>query len=108
IGGATGTQGKWISGLKLNPANTIVLTHHNGFAPDCSSVVTAFWNDMRTVLGGDPYAWYWGHVHNGIVYDAPVTIGTFKTNTLARCLGHAALPYGFSSELSGNKQIAWL
>lgn len=111
IGGADGAQGQWIKSLGLTPENTIVLTHHNGFAFDCSSV-SSLWGEINGALNGDPYAWYWGHVHNGIVYDAPITIPStpdqtgLSTNTFSRCLGHGALPYGPSSELDG-KPIAW-
>ncbi|MGC4104116.1 metallophosphoesterase [Ferruginibacter sp.] len=108
IGGATGTQGKWISSLGLDPAKTIVLTHHDGFAVDCSAV-NPLWMEIRGALGNkDPFAWYWGHVHNGIVYGNSITIKDFTTNTLARCLGHGALPYGFANNLSNVSQIAWL
>lgn len=111
IGGAGGTQGQWISSLKTDPAKTIVLTHHNGFEPDCSAV-SPLWAEIAGALGGDPYAWYWGHVHNGIAYKSPITIPPtaklpgLTTKTFARCLGHAALPYGPSPALDG-KPILW-
>lgn len=110
IGGSSGTQGKWIQSLGLDPAKTIVLTHHNGFAPDCSSA-SPLWAEIRGALNGDPYAWYWGHVHNGIVYNAPITIPAvprqpgLTTNTLTRCLGHAALPYGIAT--LNKSTVAW-
>jgi hypothetical protein len=110
IGGSSGTQGKWIQSLGLDPAKTIVLSHHNGFAPDCSSTSSLWW-EIRDALNGDPFAWYWGHVHNGIVYNAPISIPAtlqepaLTTNTLARCLGHAALPYGLAT--LNQKLVAW-
>lgn len=106
IGTPAEFQASWIRRLGLNPKKTIVFTHHNGFADDCTSV-SPLWNEIKTALGGDPFAWYWGHVHNGIVYDAPIKIPynslnpTLTTNTYARCLGHAALPYGIASHLAG-------
>jgi len=111
IGGANGTQGQWIQSLHPDPSKTIVMTHHNGFADDCSSVYP-LWAEINGSLNGDPYAWYWGHVHNALVYKSPLTIpanGTqppFTTRTYARCLGHAALPYGLSPALN-NKPILW-
>jgi calcineurin-like phosphoesterase family protein len=102
----------WIQSLKLDPEKTIVLTHHTGFAYDCSSVFS-LWSQVNTALGGkDPYAWYWGHAHNGIVYNNPVTIPVpgqpdFKTVTYARCAGHGALPYGVASTLPGNSNVLW-
>ena len=105
-------QMTWINGLKLDPTKTIVLTHHTGFAYDCSSVFS-LWAEVNAALGGkDPFAWYWGHAHNGIVYDNPVTISVpgrpdFKTNTYARCTGHGALPYGVASALDCNPNVLW-
>lgn len=112
IGGAGGTQGKWISGLKPDPKKTIVLTHHNGFEFDCTAV-SPLWGEINGALSGDPYAWYWGHAHNGIAYKAPITIPPngklpgLTTNTFTRCLGHAALPYGPASALNG-KPTVWV
>jgi hypothetical protein len=102
----------WIKSLNLNPAKTIVLTHHTGFAYDCSSVLD-LWSQVNSGLGGnDPYAWYWGHAHNGIVYAHPVTIPVsgelnFTTNTYARCAGHGALPYGVATALQNNSNVLW-
>jgi hypothetical protein len=51
-------------------------------------------------------------VHNGIVYNTPITIPAvpnqpgLTTNTFTRCLGHSALPYGSASSLKG-KPVAW-
>lgn len=110
LGEPSGFQSQWIQGLGLDPKKTIVLSHHNGFADDCSTV-SPLWKEVESALKGDPFAWYWGHVHNGIVYADQVTIpetnGTFTTTTFARCLGHAALPYGLASSLTNNKNIAW-
>jgi hypothetical protein len=102
----------WIQSLKLDPEKTIVLTHHTGFAYDCSSVFS-LWSQVNAALGGkDPYAWYWGHAHNGIVYNNPVTIPVpgqpdFRTTTYARCAGHGALPYGVATTLPNNSNVLW-
>ena len=48
----------------------------------------------------DPAAWYWGHIHNGIVYN-PSGITARNTKTLGRCLGHGALPFGNATGLQG-------
>lgn len=113
IGGATGMQATWIRKINRNPDKTILFTHHNGFAADCSSVAT-LWGEINGAFGRDPYAWYWGHVHNGIVYNRPTTIPpppgqpqqpTFTTYTYARCLGHAAIPYGMVTGLA--KKVLW-
>jgi hypothetical protein len=107
-------QSNWIKQLKPNPAKTIVLTHHTGFAYDTSTPYS-LWAEVKAALGSDPYAWYWGHVHNGIVYKSPVNIPVskynkkaFKTYTYARCAGHGALPYGYASALTKNTNIEWV
>lgn len=104
-------QLKWLSSLNLNPAQTIVLTHHTGFEYDASEI-DQLWLQLRAVWSGkDPYAWYWGHAHNGIVYSNPVKIPynnpLFTTNTYARCAGHGALPYGLSTALQNNQNVLW-
>lgn len=111
LGAANGPQMQWIQSLKLNPAKTIVLTHHTGIAYDASSKY-GLWNQVNAALGNnDPYAWYWGHAHNGIVYANPIQIPyknpQFKTNTYARCAGHGALPYGVSPRLQNNPNVLW-
>jgi hypothetical protein len=112
IGSATGTQAAWVSSLKLDPKKTIVLTHHTGFEYDASAV-DALWAQVNQALGGDPYAWYWGHAHNGIVYANPVSIAAsksapaFSTDTYARCCGHGALPYGVATALQNNANVLW-
>jgi Calcineurin-like phosphoesterase len=80
----------------LSPRNTIVLTHHNPIEYDGSALVTDdlgnnLWAQVTKAFGGTPTAWYWGHVHNGIVYPNP----TFtRNNVYGRCVGHGAIPYG--------------
>jgi Calcineurin-like phosphoesterase len=112
IGDSNGAQALWIKSLNLAASKTIVLTHHTGFAYDASSVST-LWQQVNSALGGnDPYAWYWGHAHNGIMYSNPVVIPVneyfnFTTNTYARCSGHGALPYGVSSKLQNNSNVLW-
>lgn len=98
IGVTDDPQPGWIKSLNLTPEKVIVLTHHTGLNPEGTSEPRypadnpkTFWDEMHAALGGDPAAWYWGHVHNGIVYKTPTVT---NRKTLARCLGHAALPFG--------------
>lgn len=111
LGSEDGSQVQWIKSLNLNPKKTIVFTHHNGFADDCASS-NPLWMGVRNALGADPYAWYWGHVHNGIVYKNPIDIPAttkepaLKSTCYARCVGHAAIPYGNATTLE-NKPIEW-
>lgn len=84
----------------------LLLTHHNGIEYNGSDVNETLWQQVVVeALGGKtPDAWYWGHVHNGIVYDIP-TLLEIKDNKLKqkikpgenpkfRCCGHASMPYG--------------
>lgn len=103
IGDADGVQTQWLQGLGFDPAKTIVFTHHNAIEFDGSAVISykgaELWAQVSDALGGDPAAWYWGHVHNGIVYNTPTVNGS---NTLCRCLGHAAIPFGAATGLPTN------
>jgi hypothetical protein len=86
-------QVQWVQGLNLQGKKVIVLTHHTGLTYDglpITSTQPTLWDDVQEALGGrGPDYWYWGHVHNGIVYAADALSGT-----KGRCLGHAALPFG--------------
>lgn len=94
-------QTSFLKGLVTNglaPQNTIVLTHHNPVTTDGSALVTDqsgndLWAEVTAsgALNGTPKAWYWGHVHNGIVYPYPNKMG-YKN--YGRCVGHGALPFG--------------
>jgi hypothetical protein len=94
-------QTSFLNGLVssgLAPQNTIVLTHHNPIATDGSAWVTDglgnnLWAEVTAsaALSGTPKAWYWGHVHNGIVYPNPNNMGA---KMYGRCVGHGALPFG--------------
>ncbi|MGH9377936.1 MAG: metallophosphoesterase family protein [Terriglobia bacterium] len=99
IGGPTGIQSQWIQALNLSPGKVIVLTHHNGLS-DNGSVMQPLWTEINGALKGDPFAWYWGHEHLGVVYKNP-TLSVPPSATYCRCLGHGALPYGDASELHG-------
>lgn len=89
-------QPQFIQTLGLAPENVIVLTHHNAIEYDGSKIVSDefgndLWKQVTGALGGEPGSWYWGHVHNGIVYPNP----TFtKNNSYYRCVGHGAIPFG--------------
>jgi hypothetical protein len=78
----------------------ILLTHHNGLAEDGSGP-TGLWNEVMGCFpaGSGPAYWYWGHVHAGVVYQPQSGIN-------CRCTGHAALPWGYASELD-NPSVAW-
>jgi hypothetical protein len=79
----------------------IVLTHHNGLAPDASST-TGLWDQVvlsAFPAGGRPDYWYWGHVHVGAVYEP-------QANVRCRCCGHGGLPWGQAPDLK-HAGVAW-
>lgn len=90
----------------LNPGNkrVLVLTHHNGLLytgkkprPTGKKKET-LWDQVCKALGKPPEVWYWGHIHNGIVYSSQSQAGS----TLARCCGHGSLPFGDAYGLHGS------
>lgn len=99
MAGALVDQGQldFIHGLDLNGKTVIVLTHHNPITPDGSAATggsqgISLWDQVVNALGGQPPTyWYWGHIHNGIVYSAQSAAGP---STKGRCIGHGALPFG--------------
>jgi hypothetical protein len=92
----------------------IVMTHHNPLTVDGAALTTngentgLLWNQVVSALGRAPDYWYWGHVHNGIVYNEQSAIATARTDGSAcrgRCVGHAAIPFGDGYELHDNPTV---
>jgi hypothetical protein len=94
----------------------IVLTHHNAIAYDGLSINTrtdgSLLNDVFTALGKQlPPYWYYGHIHNGIVYNDKSIAGTLNLKPPGghpkfRCFGHAAIPFGDGYGFSQNNAAA--
>jgi len=85
----------------------VLLTHHNGL-PENGVQGTAplkLFTEVTGALAGLtlPAYWYWGHVHAGIAYK-PLAA---QNGMLCRCVGHAALPWGLSSDLQASTQVQW-
>jgi len=82
----------------FDPANKLVmvLTHHNGLDYTGTKPMP-LWNQVCGALGKEPEVWYWGHIHNGIVY----TERSLAGSTLARCCGHGGLPFAKAYGLEG-------
>ncbi len=99
--GTNGVQTNWIQGLNLDPNKVILMTHHNALSADGLTEYTAYWDQVSGALKGDPAAWYWGHVHDGIAYKSPTKCGR---TTLARCVGHSAIPYGNAFGVASSNQ----
>jgi Calcineurin-like phosphoesterase len=87
----------------LSPKNAIVLTHHNPLSTDGCTMLTDLldnnlWAQVTSALNGAPAAWYWGHIHNGIIYPNPTATGD---SFYGRCVGHGAIPTGNAWGLAG-------
>lgn len=74
-----------------------ILTHHNPLDTIGQNKLP-LWNQVVNALGKEPDYWYWGHVHNGMVYSAQ----SAGANVKCRCLGNAAIPIGNSEWLQSN------
>jgi hypothetical protein len=85
----------------LNTANktVIMLTHHNptnieGTGTSQGATQLPLWNQVLSALGRPPDYWYWGHVHNAMVYSK--TSFPAQNGVNARCAGHGAIPFGIA------------
>lgn len=84
----------------------VLLTHHNPLSTDGSSTsLSPLLGQVSAsnALGRAPEMWYWGHIHNGIVYSSKSAIAP----TLGRCAGHGAIPFGNGAALGQMDTIAW-
>jgi len=108
--GAIGTdifqqQIKWLSQFRPHQGKIMILSHHNA-----CDVTTAFtnllFNQVHNALGRMPDLWYWGHVHNGIVYQQ-LFLGNSMVYipTKGRCCGHASIPFGNGWGLEQNSNV---
>jgi len=81
----------------------LVLTHHEGQDMQGRNL-TPLHHEITSAIGRAPDVWYWGHLHNGIVYGPASAAG--RQNVRARCVGHSAIPFGVAPGLldaSGNR-----
>jgi len=86
-------QINFIRGLDTANKKIIVLTHHNPTNIEGTGTgQLTLWNDVTTALQKVPDFWYWGHIHNAIVYSAQSFPAQQGVN--ARCVGHGAIPFG--------------
>jgi len=99
--GKNNEQLPFLRTLAQKRKKVIVLTHHNGLELD-GTRPNELYKEVMTAFNGvnPPTYWYWGHKHAGAVYK-------LLNGTYCRCTGHAALPWGFSSELQGSNQVEW-
>jgi hypothetical protein len=93
--GAAGLEQQidWVRQFRDHQGPIMVMTHHGG-CDTLTGQVTPLYDQVRAALCRAPTVWYWGHVHNGIVYDALFEKGTNPVGTRGRCCGHGAIPFG--------------
>jgi hypothetical protein len=81
----------------LNTANktVILLTHHNPTNIEGTGTAQLpLWNQVLSALSRPPEFWYWGHVHNAMVYSD--SSFPAQNGVKARCVGHGAIPFGLA------------
>jgi len=94
-------QINFIKSLNTSGKTVIVMTHHNPTNIDGTGTIgLPLWNQVISALGKPPEFWYWGHVHNAMVYSD----NSFPTQNgvKARCAGHAAIPFGLAYGLQNS------
>lgn len=77
----------------------ILLTHHAGMSYDGKTLVAPLYHQVFTALGNrHPDYWYYGHIHNGIVYNDSSSQGAYQCpsgqSPKLRCVGHGSIPIG--------------
>jgi len=94
------TQRDFITQLNIQlDERIIVMTHHPAIDFD-GHVVLPLFDELQDILNCSPDYWYYGHLHNGIVYNNLSAIGApqYATRTdeypKLRCIGHSAIPFG--------------
>lgn len=121
FGTIAGEQLEFISSVVNKPGNNsrkiIVMTHHNAVSYDASRINIrkdsgSLVNDIYKALGNRfPDYWYYGHLHNAIVYDKQKLTNLFlQYNTEPpnlRCLGHGGIPAGKACGLLNNPAVAY-
>ena len=95
--GAIGTpaldqQINWVKQFSTHQGPIMVMTHHDT-CDLAGDAITPLFSQVADALGRPPTLWYWGHVHNAIVYDR-LGAAAGLIPTLGRCCGHGAIPFG--------------
>jgi hypothetical protein len=109
IGAAGFTQQiDWLKQFRAWQGPVMIMTHH-GAADTITADVYPLYQQVAAALQRAPTLWYWGHVHNGIVYNQLFTSKTAPkmfSFTKGRCCGHGAIPFGkaWGLEDPGGKQ----
>lgn len=95
-------QTQWLESLadKVAGHKVIVLSHHEPY-DITGTIKTNIYDQVVQLLKRIPDYWYWGHLHNVIVY-SPSSEGMVR-----RCVGHGSIPYGNASELKNAPNVVW-
>lgn len=97
--GAVGTdqfaqQIDWLRGFRGHAGPIMVLSHHNPCDFTGDVLGNTLWQQVTAAIGM-PAVWYFGHVHNGVVYSQLKDGAAIPfLPTRARCCGHGAIPFG--------------
>ena len=88
----------WLKKVRDPRRRSIVMTHHNPLSIYGKNTKTSpLWAQLEQGFGRrQPDYWYWGHIHNGIVYECAGRDVAARNKTKARCIGHSAIPFGFA------------
>lgn len=98
VGNLNDGQMSWLKSLPKNK-KIIMLSHHE--ACDITGKnKSKVYEQVVESLSQVPDFWYWGHLHNAIIYQE-------KNSFHGRCIGHGAIPYGNASMLVGNTDVMW-
>lgn len=88
-------QINFIKSLDTANKTVIVMTHHNPTNIEGTGTAQLpLWNQVLSALGRPPDFWYWGHVHNAMVYSD--SSFPAQNGVKARCVGHGAIPFGLA------------
>ena len=88
-------QINFIKSLDTTNKTVILMTHHNPTNIEGTGTgQLPLWNQVLSALGRPPDFWYWGHVHNAMVYSD--SSFPAQNGVKARCVGHGAIPFGLA------------
>jgi len=90
------TQIAWLKKVRDPRRRSIVMTHHNPLSVYGKGTYGLWAQLEQGFKGRQPDYWYWGHIHNGIVYKCAGRTPDARNATKARCIGHSAIPFGFA------------
>ena len=99
---ANTAQTRWLARLKseIGDRKLIVLSHHEAY-PILGDQPSRVYSQVTGALGKVSDFWYWGHLHNVVVYKQT------DSGLAGRCIGHGAVPYGNATVLETAGHVTW-